>query len=53
MPTNYISKESLDAFLSTLGSAMGGTWTATYNETNGRYDFTFSANANTTELIDE
>lgn len=53
MPTNYISKESLDAFLSTLGSAMGGTWTATYNETNGRYDFTFSANASATELIDE
>lgn len=53
MPTNYISKESLDAFLSTLGSAMGGTWTATYNETNGRYDFSFSANASATELIDE
>ena len=51
MPTNYISKESLDAFLSALGSAMGGTWTATYNETNSRYDFTFSANA--TELIEE
>lgn len=51
MPTNYISKESLDAFLSALGGAMGGTWTATYNETNGRYDFSFSANA--TELIDE
>lgn len=53
MPTNYISKESLDAFLSTLGSAMGGTWTATFNETNSRYDFTFSANASATELIDE
>jgi prefoldin subunit 5 len=53
MPTNYISKESLDAFLSTLGSAMGGTWTATYNETNGRYDFSFSANASAAELIEE
>lgn len=53
MPTNYISKESLDAFLSTLGSAMGGTWSVIYNETNGRYDFSFSANAVTTELIEE
>lgn len=53
MPTNYISKESLDAFLSALGSAMGGTWTATYNETNGRYDFSFSANASATELTEE
>lgn len=53
MPTNYISKESLDAFLSALGSAMGGTWTAIYNETNNRYDFSFSANASATELIEE
>ncbi len=53
MPTNYISKESLNAFLSVLGTAMGGTWTATYNESNNRYDFTFNANTNTTELVEE
>lgn len=53
MPSNYISKESLDAFLYALGSAMGGTWTTTYNESNNRYDFTFSANTSTTELIEE
>lgn len=42
LPVNYISKESMQAFLTTLGTAMGGTWTMTYNSTTGKYEFGYT-----------
>jgi hypothetical protein len=43
-PKNYISAESMDNFLSQLGAAMGGTWTKTWNESSGKWDFSFTQN---------
>lgn len=43
-PKNYISKESMTNFLSNLGSAMGGTWTMTWNSSTNKYDFSFTQN---------
>jgi hypothetical protein len=43
-PKNYISKESMSNFLSNLGSAMGGTWTMTWNSSTNKYDFSFTKN---------
>lgn len=42
---DYVSKESIQVFLSALGTQMGGTWSMTWNETAGRYDFAFTPNA--------
>jgi hypothetical protein len=46
-PKNYISKESMTNFLSNLGSAMGGTWTMTWNSSTNKYDFSFTQNRST------
>jgi hypothetical protein len=43
-PKNYISKESMTNFLSNLGSAMGGTWSMTWNSSTNKYDFSFTQN---------
>ena len=45
MPKNYISEETMQAFLSAVGSAMGGTWSMTWNEDMQKYVFTFAPNA--------
>lgn len=47
LPTNYISKESMQNFLSALGVQMGGTWTMTLD--NNEYKFSFVANSNENE----
>lgn len=44
LPTDYISKESMQNFLSALGVQMGGTWTMTLD--NNEYKFSFVANSN-------
>lgn len=41
---DYVSKESIEVFLSALGTQMGGTWSMTWNETTERYDFAFTPN---------
>ena len=47
LPTNYISKESMQNFLSALGVQMNGTWTMTLD--NNEYKFSFVANSNTND----
>ena len=47
LPTNYISKESMQNFLSALGVQMGGTWSMTLD--NNEYKFSFVANSNENE----
>ena len=42
LPKNYISAESIDQLLATMSSAMGGTWTKTWDAANGRYTFSFT-----------
>lgn len=46
LPTNYISKESMQNFLSALGVQMGGTWSMTLD--NNEYKFSFVANPEAT-----
>lgn len=50
MPKNYISEETMQAFLSAVGSAMGGTWSMTWNEDMEKYVFTFAPNAVVTDV---
>lgn len=50
MPKNYISEETMQAFLSAVGSAMGGTWSMTWNEDMQKYVFTFAPNAVATDV---
>ena len=45
LPQTYISKESMEAFLATLGSAMNGTWAMTWDGSNGKYSYVFTPNA--------
>ena len=46
LPENYISKESLQAMLSAMQSAgLFSAYTMTFNESTGKYEFTFTANA--------
>ena len=45
LPKNYISADSMDAFLAQLGTAMNGTWTKSWDAANNRYGFTFTPNA--------
>lgn len=40
LPTAYISTASMDAFLSALGTAMGGTWTKTWSVDHYTFSFT-------------
>ena len=44
LPNNYISAASIDAFLAQLGTAMGGTWTRTYNSETGKHEFSYTPN---------
>lgn len=44
MPESYIGEDSMDDFLAALGTAMGGTWTKTYNATTGKWEFNFASN---------
>lgn len=44
LPKNYISADSMDAFLAQLGTAMNGTWTKSWDVANNRYCFTFTPN---------
>ena len=50
MPKNYISEETMQAFLSAVGSAMGGTWNMTWNEDMQKYVFTFAPNTVATDV---
>ena len=50
MPKNYISEETMQAFLSAVGSAMGGKWSMTWNEDMQKYVFTFAPNAVATDV---
>lgn len=52
LPINYISKESMNAFLTVLNTATNGTWSMVYNSELGRYGFTFVSNENTPESTD-
>ena len=44
MPESYIGEDSMDDFLAALGTAMGGTWSKTYNATTGKWEFSFARN---------
>ena len=47
LPRNYVSKESLQAMLNAMQSAgIIASYTMTYNENTGKYDFTFVAPTN-------
>lgn len=47
LPRNYVSKESLQAMLNAMKSAgIIASYTMTYNENTGKYDFTFVAPTN-------
>ena len=50
MPKNYISEETMRAFLLAVGSAMGGKWSMTWNEDMQKYVFTFAPNAVATDV---
>jgi len=52
LPINYISKESMDAFLTVLNTVTNGTWSMVYNSELGRYGFTFVPNESTSESTD-
>ena len=45
LPVNYLSVASLDALLSTLGTACNGTFSKTWDSTNGKYTFSFIPNS--------
>ena len=45
LPTDYTSIPSLDALLTTLGTALGGTFTRTWDSSNNKYTFTFTPSA--------
>lgn len=46
LPENYVSKESLQAMLSAMQTAgLFSAYTMTFNESTGKYEFTFTANA--------
>ena len=50
MPKNYISEETMQAFLLAVGSAMGGKWSMTWNKDVQKYMFTFAPNAVATDV---
>ena len=41
----FVSKASMESFLNTLGNAMNGVWSAVWNSSTGKYDFSFTPNA--------
>lgn len=43
LPQNYISADSMDAFLAQLGTAMNGTWTKSWDAANSKYTFSFQS----------
>lgn len=43
LPQNYISEASMDNFLAQLNTVTGGTWTKTWNENTGEWDFSFQS----------
>jgi hypothetical protein len=50
LPQGYISEKSMDNFLARLSSAMGGTWTKSWNSTTKEWEFSYSPSANTNSL---
>lgn len=44
LPENYISKDSMQAFLSVLNNVTSGTWSMTYNSGTNKYTFNYVAN---------
>jgi hypothetical protein len=49
LPQNYISEKSMDNFLAQLNTVTGGTWTKTWNDNTGEWDFSFTPNAQTND----
>lgn len=45
MPKNYTSQSTLDELLEAIGTAVGGTFTKTWDSTNGKWTFTFEEDA--------
>jgi len=45
LPENYISKDSMEAFLSVLNNVTNGTWSMTFNSETGKYVFSYVADA--------
>ena len=41
----YINAASMQGFLSVLGTRTGGAWAMTWDETNKKYNFTFTPNS--------
>ena len=44
LPENYISKESMEALMTLLGSLHNGTFTMTFNQSTNEYSFNFTSN---------
>lgn len=51
MPKNYISSISMDNFLAKLSEVMGGTWSKSWNESRGGYDFAFAPSEEATNVV--
>lgn len=49
LPQNCISEKSMDNFLAQLNTVTGGTWTKTWNNNTGEWDFSFTPNAQTND----
>lgn len=45
MPKNYTSQSTLDELLEAIGTAVGGTFTKTWDAANGKWTFTFEEDA--------
>lgn len=49
LPRNYLAQDDLDRLLSTMGSALGFTYTKTWNETDKQWTFTVTKTATTND----
>lgn len=49
LPRNYLAQDDLDRLLSTMGSALGFTYTKTWNETDKQWSFTVTKTATTND----
>lgn len=52
-PQRFIGEDSMDNFLAKLNIATGGTWSKTFNENTGEWDFNYTPAANTNANTNE
>ena len=49
LPRNYLAQDDLDRLLSAMGTALGFTYTKTWNETDKQWSFTVTKTITTTD----